>query len=285
MSGRAIAVAATLLLSACSFAEAHADEPAPPSSTTCETAFETADLRLRASESRLLEARAALRACAHPTCKPWMVDDCSKRLADVEGRIPSVALSAEDARGTPLHAVRVLEGERELVGRLNGVAVEMDPGPHELVAEYDGTRVGRSVVVVEGKKAQPIVFGFSTVSPASGVSSAIGPPPTEAKAGFVHPWARPFAGGLLAGAALAAGTGAVLGVIAIGRQQDARCDAARLCDAEPLGDARSTARSATVAFALGGALAVGAGVTFFAFGRTRIQATASLGRADIATTW
>ena len=285
MTGRGIAVGATFLLSVCSFAEARADEPAPPSSTTCESAFETADLRLRASESRLLEARAALRACAHPTCKPWMIDDCSKRLAEVEGRIPSVALSAEDARGAPLHDVRVLEGERELVARLNGVAVEMDPGPHELVAEYEGARVGRSVVVVEGKKAQQVVFGFTSATSMSGLSSELGPPPSDAKPAFVHPWARPFAGGLLAGAALATGTGAVLGLIAIGRRQDARCDAAHLCDAEPLGDARSTARSATVAFALGGALAVGSVVTFFVFGRTRIQATASLRHAEVMTTW
>ena len=112
--------------------EARADEPVAETKMTCEAAFETADMKLRPSESRLLDARLALRACSLPTCKPWMIDDCSKRLAEVEGRISSIAFSAEDAHGAPLYDVRVLEGDRELVGRLNGLAIELDPGPHEL---------------------------------------------------------------------------------------------------------------------------------------------------------
>ena len=274
----AITLAATLALSLGWLGESRAQAPAP----TCETAFEAADLHLRPSESHLLDARAALRACALPTCKQWMIDDCSKRLAEVEGRIPTVAFSGEDARGAPLPDVRVLEGDREVVGRLNGVAIEMDPGPHELVAEYAGTRVARSIVVVEGKKAQQVVFTFTTIS---GASSDPRPPPLDGMPAFAHPWARPFAGGLLVGAVLGVGTGVILGAIAIGKKHDAQCDAANLCDAEPLGEARSTARAATVAFALGSALAAGSAVTYFVFGNTRVQATASLGRVGLSTTW
>jgi hypothetical protein len=266
------------------FQTARADEAATEPARTCETAFEEADLRLRPGESRLLDARRALRACAHPTCKPWMVDDCSKRLAEVEGRIPSVALSAENAEGAPLYDVRVLEAERELAPRLNGLAIELDPGPHELVADYEGTRLERAVVVVEGKKAQQVVFRFGSAAPRSTLPE-VKRPLAAAEPAFVHPWARPFAVGLLAGSVLATGTGVVLGAFALGRKQDAHCDAANFCDAEPLGDARSTARSATVAFALGGVLAAGGAVTFFAFGRTRVQATASLNRVGVAATW
>ena len=138
------------------------------------------------------------------------------------------------------------------------------------------------MVIVEGKKAQQVVFGFPAVSADVGVPTRdvpLDPPP------LAHLWARPFAGGLLAGAVLATGTGAVLGAFAIAKKQDANCDAAHLCDGEPLGDARSTARSATIAFGLGGALAVASVVTFFAFGRTRVRAAASLGHLDVSTTW
>ena len=293
MSGRTLTRVATACVVATMvmppFAEARADEPTAESGVSCEASFEAADLRLRPSESRLLDGRAALRGCSLPTCKAWMIADCSKRLAQLEGRIPSVALSAEDARGTPLYDVRVLEGENELVGRLNGVAVEMDPGLHELVAERNGTRVGRSVVVIEGKKAQQLVFTFGAVPSPNDTSSravVLLKPSAEPEApAFLHPWARPFAGGLFAGGVLALGTGAVLGAIAVGKKQDARCDAANVCDGAALDDARSFARSANVALGLGAALAVGGAITFLAFGRTRVQAVAALHQLHVATTW
>ena len=277
----AIGTAGVLVLSPT--ASARADEPAAAAvSETCEASFETADLRLRPSESRLLEARAALRECSRPNCKPWMIDDCSKRRAEVEGRIPSVALSAEDGRGVALYDVRILDGGHELVPSLNGLAVEMDPGPHELIAEHDGQRVGRTVVLIEGRKAQQVVFTFPIAS-----DNASSPRPNGERVAppLAHPWARPFAAGLLAGAVVATGTGVVLGLVAYGRKQDARCDGNNVCDAEPLNDARSAARSANVAIGLGAALAVGSVITFFAFGWKRVDASASLNHVQLSTNW
>jgi hypothetical protein len=199
-----------------------------------------------------------------------------------------VAFSADDGRGNALYDVRILEGDRELAARLTGVALEMDPGPHELVAERNGARVTQSVVITEGKKAQQVVFSF----PDAAGPSEVGPPPSDrGMAGtpppgpLEHAWARPLAGGMLAGAVVATGIGAVLAGVAIGKKNDAHCDAANFCDEGPLDSARSAASGASVAFVVGGALAVGAAVTFVAFGRTRIQGVAGLNHVQLTTTW
>lgn len=259
-------------------ADARADE----THATCTTAFETAELRLRPSEGRLLDAREALRACALPACQPWMIDDCTKRLVEVEGRIPSVVFSAENARGVPVYDVRVLEGERELSTQIDGRAVEIDPGPHALVARRGASQVALSVVAIEGRKAQQVVFRFEDgaappVPPAP-------PPPLEAPAAppLAHPWARPLAGGMLAGAVVASGLGIGFGVSAIAKKDDAHCDASDVCDG-PLDSARHTARASTLSFIAAGALAAAGAVTFFLFGRTRVQA--SLDWVQVGTAW
>lgn len=263
-----------------SLGEARADEPPSEPRESCDAAFEAAELRLRPSEGRLLDARAALLACARPSCKSWMVDDCSKRLVEVEGRIPSVVFSAEDARGAFLEDVRVLEGARELLGHLDGRAVEMDPGPHELVAERGRARVPLSVVVIEGKKAQQVVFAFRDI-----FGGSIAPPPREVPAPR-HPWSRPLAAAMLGGSVVATGIGVGLVVVAVDKKDEAHCDAANLCDdAGSLESARHAARAATVSFVVGGALALGAAFTFLVFGRTRVQAAASFNHVRIAITW
>ncbi len=268
--------------------EARADEVVPEPRASCDAAFESAELRLRPSDGRLLEGRAALLACARPECKSWMVDDCSKRLVEVEARIPSVVFSAEDARGSSLYDVRVLEGDRELLSRVDGRAVEIDPGPHELVAERGGARVALSVVVIEGRKAQQVVFAFPDVSgadpatPAVGVSSS---EPRQEPPRLAHPWARPLAGGLLVGAVVTSGMGVGLGIVAIGKKNDANCDAENVCDGVPLDSARAAARAATISFVASGVLAIGSAVTFLVFGRTRVQASAWLNRVQVTAIW
>jgi hypothetical protein len=257
------------------------DARADDEHATCDRAFETAELHLRPSEGRLLDARAALRACALPSCQSWMVDDCTKRLAEVEGRIPSVVFSAQNARGIPVYDVRVLEGERELAAQIDGRAVEMDPGPHQLVAVRGGARVPLSIVVIEGKKAQQVAFPFQDAPPPPppAVETPAPPPSPEAPA---HPWARPLAGGLLLGGIVGAGLGVGFGISAISKKHDAHCDDDDVCD-RPFDDARDAASASTISFIAGGALALGSVITFLVFGRAHVKAGPS--QVQVGATW
>lgn len=257
-------------------AHAHDDRAA------CAASFETAELRLRPSEGRLLDARTALRACALPSCQAWMVDDCTKRLAEVEGRIPSVVFSAENARGVPVYDVHVFENERELAPQIDGRAIEIDPGPHELVAVRGDARVPLSVVVIEGKKAQQIRFAFHDAPAPAPVVEPPPPPPREVAA---HPWARPLAEGFVLGAVVSSGIGVGFGIAAIGKKHDAHCDANDVCDTDQakLDSARHTAQASTVSFVIGGGLLLAGGVTYLLFGRTRVRA--GLNHVGVATVW
>jgi hypothetical protein len=279
----ALVVAAAMLGAS---GEALADEHA----ISCDAAFEASELQLRPSETHLLQARDSLRACALPTCKAWMVDDCTKRLVEVEGRIPSVVFSADNGHGTPIYDVRVLEGDRELAAEIDGRAVEMDPGPHVLVAEHDGAHVPLNVVVIEGKKAQQVVFAFPPLQaieqqtrPSPIAPIAVSPPPPRPEdRPLAHPWARPLTSILLIGGVSGLSAGAVLGLIAISRKSDASCNSRDVCqhDFQP---ALDTARASTISLIAGAAL-LGAGIgTYYIWGRTRLAA--SFGGVKIGATW
>jgi hypothetical protein len=277
VSPRARAFAVTLVTLALKASDARADDE----HASCDRAFERAELHRRPSAGRLLDARAALRTCALPSCQSWMVDDCTKRLAEVEGRIPSVVFSAENARRIPVYDVRVLEGERELAARIDGRAVEMDPGPHQLVAVRGDARVPLSIVVIEGKKAQQVAFAFQDAPPpAPPPVEAPEPPPSPEEPAY--PWARPLAGGLLIGGIVGAGLGVGFGVAAISKKHDAHCDDDDVCDF-PVDDARDAARASTISFIAGGALALGSAITFLLFGRAHVKAGPH--QVQVGVTW
>ena len=250
--------------------EARADEPR----TTCDAAFE---LQLRPSEAHLLDARESLRTCALPVCRAWMIDDCAKRLVELEQRIPSIVFSADNGRGSPLYDIRVREGVRELVPRIDGRAVEMDPGPHTLVAERGDQRVTLTVVAIEGRRAQQVVFSF--LSPEETAPAAAPRSPRYVPA---HAWGRPVAVGLAAGAVVASGLGIGFGISALDKKSNAGCNDADVCQGSPRG-ALGAAHASTASFIVAGGLAAGSAITFLAFGRTTVQA--ALGGARIGATW
>ena len=96
---------------------------------TCNDAYEGADVLVKQGGARLLEAREKLRVCARPSCKAWMVKECTKSLAEVQARVPSVVLVARDAEGRDVVDVTVkTEDQVELTRRLDGRAVELGPG-------------------------------------------------------------------------------------------------------------------------------------------------------------
>jgi hypothetical protein len=90
---------------------------------------------------------------------------CADDLRRLELRIPSVVFAATDDRGADLTAVRVSEDGKVLADRIDGRALELDPGPHRFRFDRDtGTLAATaetppgpssttvSIVVREGEK-------------------------------------------------------------------------------------------------------------------------------------
>lgn len=235
----------------------------------CKDAYESAQSLMRPSEGRLVEARTRLRACSQTECKSWMVADCTKWLTEVEGRIPTVVFSAKDAGGRDLVDVTVKSGETTVATRLDGRALEVDPGQRTFVfALADGTTREVSSLVAEGGKAQRIAVSFpGGAAPPVAITTAEGAGPTTAPATSERDTADAGAtwrtAGYVVGATglVAIGVGVVFGVKAAGSKSDAKCDATNACDASALSDARSSATVSTIGLVAGGALLAG-GVAF-----------------------
>ncbi|WP_437685670.1 hypothetical protein [Sorangium sp. So ce176] len=228
----------------------------------CFTASEEGQ-RLR-DEGRLREARARFIACGAAACPALVRSDCAGWLADVTARVPTLILSAEDDQGQDAADVRVTLDGAPLAARLDGKAVEVDPGEHVLRFERAGSDpVALRLVVREGEKlrrvsarlAPPATARAGAATPGGGVTA-----PREDQA------ASPPASSLLLPIALG-GVAAAGGVAYAALGLSARADADRLratcaprCAEADVDAVRTKVIAANVAFgvgvaALGGAVA------------------------------
>jgi len=110
---------------------------------------------------KLSAAREAALVCAREECPDVVRGDCASWLTAIEESLPTVVLVARDASGSEIADARVLEGERVVQARLDGKAVPMDPGEHQLRFEREGAPpVTLEVIVHEGDKRLRIEASF-----------------------------------------------------------------------------------------------------------------------------
>jgi hypothetical protein len=115
---------------------------------------------------KLTEAREQLRICARAECPGFISKDCSGWLKDVEPRIPSVVFIAKNAAGSDLTDVKVSMDGAQLVTKLDGLAVDVDPGAHTFLFEAADGKTEQKVVITEGGKAQRITAAFGAAGTA-----------------------------------------------------------------------------------------------------------------------
>jgi hypothetical protein len=114
-----------------------------------------ADAQSFRREGRLSEAREQLEMCGSPTCPSLVSADCIKRLDELEHAQPTIVFNVVDAQGRDLNEVRVTVDGRALLQRLEGVAVEVDLGAHEVTfSAPDHPSVTHKMVFREGEKAR-----------------------------------------------------------------------------------------------------------------------------------
>ncbi|KYF71942.1 hypothetical protein [Sorangium cellulosum] len=235
----------------------------------CFTASEEGQ-RLR-DEGRLREARARFIACGAAACPALVRSDCAGWLADVTARVPTLILSAEDDQGQDAADVRVTLDGAPLAARLDGKAVEVDPGEHVLRFERAGSDpVALRLVVREGEKlrrvsarlAPPATARAGAATPGGGAIAPGGGPlaPSEDQAA-----SRPASSLLLpialGGVAAAGGVAyAALGLSARADADRLRATCAPRCAEADVDAVRTKVIAANVAFgvgvaALGGAVA------------------------------
>lgn len=125
------------------------------------------------NEAKLRKALEELLVCARPTCPPIVSNDCTKWLADVQERLPTIVVHARDSRGRDVVGVRVLVDGAPLLERLDGVAVPVDPGTHVFRFEArSGAAVEVKLAIVEGEKRRLVPVTFDAALEVDGAPAA-----------------------------------------------------------------------------------------------------------------
>ncbi len=124
-------VAVGLLISAPAGAET------PDRTRECAQAYVNAQ-RLQ-KEGKLLESRRDLIQCGSQQCPEMLRPDCMRWLRDVDAAVPSVVVSASEGSRS-LTEVQVFVDGTLVKKRLDGTAVELDPGEHVLRFEAPGRK-------------------------------------------------------------------------------------------------------------------------------------------------
>jgi hypothetical protein len=229
----------------------------------CGDAFEQA--QVRRDEGKLLDARRLLRVCSAPTCAPSEQKLCLQWGADIDVRLPSFVPSAKNGSGGDLVDVKVMMDGVEVATKLDGRAVDADPGVHSFVFVLpDGVTAETKAVAEErGKgKAVSVTFGQATAplavqSPTESTTPDNTPiEPTSGK------WSAMKIAGVATGGAgvVGLGLGALFGGLAIStRSSD--CPN-KLCIPGAQSTAYTQGDISTAGFVLGGVLLAGGAAMF-----------------------
>jgi hypothetical protein len=112
-------------------------------------------------DGQLLEAKSRFSACAAESCPDLVKKDCTSWAAELASSIPSIVIRAMDEDGRDLSAVTLLIDGRKKGQRLDGRAIELDPGEHLIAVELPNGKKRQLVVVLrEGERARQVTLEF-----------------------------------------------------------------------------------------------------------------------------
>jgi hypothetical protein len=131
---------------------------------------------------KLQDARTNFLACVRPECPGEVKAVCDGLLSTLDTSMPTVIFSARTEDGQDLVDVRVFVDGVTFLTALDGKAVAVDPGPHVVRFEREGSPpVDRRVVIREAEKDRPLTLTFGhRVMPPS-------PPATPPSGGETRP--------------------------------------------------------------------------------------------------
>lgn len=218
----------------------------------------TADGQRHRDEGRLLAARDAFHTCAQDACPPPVRADCAQWLGENEAAIPTIVISARDAEGRDLLEVEVWVDGHEVLTRLNGRPLELDPGAHQLrLKDAYGHTVERRIVVAAGEKNRGLRVLMSPPPPPTPPPPEPPPPPAP----FVIPTVSWVLGGLGVASLVTFGT---LAGVAHSDRAELRATCAPNCASADVDAVRNKLIASNVMVGLGVASLATAGILTFA---------------------
>lgn len=201
-------------------------------------------------EHRLLAARDAYRAClAEPGCPEIVRSECDAALADIKAALPTLIVAVLDERGHDLPGVALSLDGKPLVH--DGSTIEVDPGPHRLVASKGGLRTQLEVMAIENDINRRVQLVMEPPREKVAAAAAIAPRPAN--------WPMYALGGVAAVGA------ASFGYFALSGRSDvnalARCKPS--CNADDVQAARNKYLAADISLGVSLVALASAGYLFF----------------------
>jgi hypothetical protein len=137
---------------------AHAQ--AAPDVNVCISAH--ADGQVLRTQRQLIVARERFSACAVRDCPELVRKDCTQFLAEITASTPTLVLAAVEDGERALTQVSVELDGKPLASQLDGSAVPVDPGEHQLTFRAADGRVRQyRIVARENEKGRRVVAEFT----------------------------------------------------------------------------------------------------------------------------
>jgi len=208
-------------------------------------------------QGKLLDARERFTTCAREACPNMIRADCAAWLETVRQGIPSLVPSARDEAGVDLVDVAIEVDGAPMLDKLDGRAIELDPGEHMLVWRHGNQRIEQRVLVRQGEKNRPVDAVFEPDQPPTPAPAAVPtvPAPTDPEGSLL-----PTASWVLGAVAVVGLAGFVgLGINASGERDELLDTCAPNCDDGAVDAIRTQVIVANVSLGVGIA-ALGAAV-------------------------
>lgn len=222
-------------------------------------------------EGKLSAARGQFQLCNDAKCPDIVRTDCTQRLDEIEGAIPSILFDVKKADGSDVVDVKVMMDGKVVAEKMDGSPLVADPGSHEFSFEIPGEKaLIRTFVLKEGEKGRKerILLVGPEGPPADKKPEPAPPQPAKQEGGNGE--LMKYGGlGLAAAGVIGIGVGAFFGVKASNKWSDQQTHCASTTDCPNHPQAISDHDGAvkyggfsTLGFIIGGVLLAGGAVLF-----------------------
>jgi len=164
-----LSLSAVNVLAACAIVTAAAPAAHAADNSICVSSYEQSQSLRKAG--KLHEARQRALECARDVCPAVLSRDCERWATELEASMPTVIFDVRGTSGEELSQVTVSLDGQKLLDRLDGKAVEVEPGTHTFRFTPGDDSKGPSkdvtVVIREGEKYRKISSSFEEKSVAS----------------------------------------------------------------------------------------------------------------------
>jgi len=110
---------------------------------------------------KLVAAASRFAACGADACPIEVRSDCASLLARVQAATPSIVVDGCNDGGDDTSAIAVTVDGRAVKPSLDGLAIPLDPGPHDLVFDLGVAKRESHVVLAEGDKERKVTADFT----------------------------------------------------------------------------------------------------------------------------